>query len=99
MIPARIHALFARPGFTGVAGAVTLLLEDGTCAGVRHPMCRVFFLLLVHPHAGRLLFPVLVWTTFQVFLPFEERMLVRARGRQSSACMERVRFRVCRGIW
>jgi protein-S-isoprenylcysteine O-methyltransferase Ste14 len=86
------------------AGAETPLLKEGPYANVRHPMYRAFVLLalsslLMHPHAGQLLFVVLVVASFVGFVPFEERQLVESRGEAYRAYMQETPYRLFRGIW
>jgi NnrU protein len=85
-------------------GAETPLMTDGPYAKVRHPMYRAaFFLafcsLLVHPHAGQLLFAVMITASFVGFIPFEEHQLIRGRGEQYREYMARTPYRLFYGIW
>jgi protein-S-isoprenylcysteine O-methyltransferase Ste14 len=85
-------------------GFETPLMKEGPYASVRHPMYRaafflVFSSLLVHAHAGQLLFAVLVAASFLGFIPFEERQLIQARGDEYRAYMRQTPYRVFRGIW
>ncbi|UCE87790.1 MAG: isoprenylcysteine carboxylmethyltransferase family protein [Deltaproteobacteria bacterium] len=86
------------------AGAETPLMTEGPYASVRHPMYRaacfiVLCSLLIHPHAGQLLFAVLSAASFLGFVPFEEAQLVRARGEEYREYMRRTPFRAFRGVW
>ena len=58
-----------------------------------------FSSLLIHPHAGQLLFAILTSASFLGFIPFEERQLVRARGETYREYMRTTPYRVFRGIW
>lgn len=99
-------------GLLGVPGAKmshsvgkeTPLLTDGSYASVRHPMYRgaviyCFGSLLIHPNAGQFLFAVLVAASFILFIPFEERQLLKARGKDYQAYMKITRYRLFRGFW
>ena len=66
-------------------GSETPLMTEGPYANVRQPMYRAaFFLtfssLLIHPHTGQVLFATMVAASFLGFIPFEERLLLKARG-------------------
>jgi protein-S-isoprenylcysteine O-methyltransferase Ste14 len=98
--------LLAVPGaeLSHTSGGATPLFQEGPYAQVRHPMYRAFFFLafsslLVHPNAGQLLFAVLVTASFVLFIPFEERQLLRARGEEYRAYMVRTPYRLFRGVW
>lgn len=85
-------------------GAETPLMTDGPYAKVRHPMYRAaFFLafcsLLVHPHAGQLLFAVMITASFVGFIPFEEHQLIRGRGEEYRSYMTQTPYRLFYGIW
>ena len=85
-------------------GAETPLMTEGPYASVRHPMYRGFVFLalsslLIHPHAGQLLFAAMVIASFVGFVPFEERQLLAARGDEYRAYMRATPYRVMRGIW
>lgn len=85
-------------------GAETPLMKEGPYASVRHPMYRGFaFLalssLLIHPHAGQLLFTVMVIASFVGFVPFEERQLLAARGDEYRAYMQETPYRILSGVW
>ena len=76
----------------------------GSYATVRHPMYRALTLLmlsslLVHPHTGQLLFVIMMAASFILFVPIEERLLIKARGEEYKAYMEVTRYRIFRGIW
>ena len=101
-----LHAFLGAPGMdlSHSTDAVTPLMTEGSYASVRHPMYRgamtyTFASLLIHPHAGQLLFAVLVALGFILFIPFEERALIRSRGDEYLAYMKVVRYRVFPGIW
>ena len=86
------------------ADSASPLMTQGSYASVRHPMYRgavtySAFSLLIHPHAGQLLFMVIFALGFILFIPFEEKGLIRSRGEEYSAYMQVVRYRVFRGIW
>ena len=96
--------LGAKDELSHTVGAETPLMQEGPYSTVRHPMYRAFFCLaaaslLVHPHAGQLLFAVMVTGSFVLFIPFEERQLIKARGDQYRDYMRAVPYRVFRGIW
>lgn len=85
-------------------GKETPLMTEGSYAGVRHPMYRgaviyCFGSLLIHPNAGQFLFAVLVAASFVLFIPFEERQLLKARGKDYQAYMKATRYRLFRGFW
>ncbi|MFQ5512989.1 MAG: methyltransferase family protein [Myxococcota bacterium] len=85
-------------------GAETPLMTEGAYAAVRHPMYRaacflVLSSLLMHPHAGQLLFVALCAASFLGFIPVEERQLLSARGAEYRAYMDRTPSRVFKGIW
>jgi len=99
-------AFMGRPGteLSHSADASTPLMTQGSYASVRHPMYRgamtyTFASVLIHPHAGQLVFAALVTLSFFVFIPFEERALIRARGAEYLDYMKVVRFRIVRGVW
>lgn len=101
-----LHAFMGTPGIelSHTSDAVTPLMTEGSYASVRHPMYRgavtyTFASLLIHPHAGQLLFAVLVALGFLLFIPFEERALIRSRGEEYTAYMEVVRYRIFPGVW
>jgi protein-S-isoprenylcysteine O-methyltransferase Ste14 len=101
-----LRAFLGAPGtvLSHSSDATTPLMTEGSYASVRHPMYRgaltyAFASLLIHPHAGQLLFAVGVSLSFILFVPFEERALVRARGEEYLAYMAAVRYRVIRGVW
>ncbi|MGD9647891.1 MAG: hypothetical protein AB7U73_19425, partial [Pirellulales bacterium] len=76
-------------GLVGVPGSIaryshgpeTPLFVEGPYSEVRHPMYRAAMLagvcsLVLHPHAGQLLWTALVGTTFIAFIPVEEAQLL-----------------------
>lgn len=86
------------------ADATTPLMTEGSYASVRHPMYRgavtyTTFSLLIHPHMGQLMFVALVALGFILFIPFEEKGLIKSRGDEYVTYMKVVRYRVFRGIW
>ena len=102
----RLSMMVAVPGHevSHSAGMETPLMSEGSYAQVRHPMYRAFFYLaasslLMHPNTGQLLFAFMVLLSFIVFIPFEERQLVKARGAQYLDYQARVPYRLFRGIW
>ena len=99
-------------GFFGLPGAEqthsvsreTPLLTDGSYAKVRHPMYRgaVFMGLssiVIHPNAAQLVWALAIGATFLLFIPLEERQLLRARGDEYRAYMAVTQYRVFRGLW
>lgn len=101
-----IGSLLGVPGseLSHSAGAETALLTEGPYASVRHPMYRAFFFLafsslLIHAHAGQLLFAVMVTASFLGFIPFEERQLINHRGDNYREYMKKTPYRVFRGVW
>lgn len=101
-----LNSLLGIPGsiLSHTAGAETPLMTDGPYAQVRHPMYRAaFFLafcsLIVHPHAGQLLFAVMITASFVGFIPFEEHQLIKERGDQYREYMAQTPYRLFRGIW
>ena len=56
-------------------------------------------LLLMYPNAAQLLFALLVSASFVCFIPFEERQLIQARGKQYRAYMKKTPYRIFRGVW
>lgn len=101
-----LHAFMGTPGIdlSHSTDTVTPLMTEGSYASVRHPMYRgamtyTFASLLIHPHAGQLLFVVMVALGFILFIPFEERALIRSRGDEYLSYMKIVRYRVLPGIW
>ena len=101
-----IRAFIGTPGteLSHSADADTPLMTEGSYASVRHPMYRgavtyTFASVLIHPHAGQLLFAAMVALSFVLFIPFEEKALIRSRGDQYREYMSVVRYRVFRGIW
>jgi hypothetical protein len=49
--------------------------------------------------AAQLAWAVAIALTFLLFIPIEERQLLRARGEEYQAYMTVTRYRVFRGIW
>jgi protein-S-isoprenylcysteine O-methyltransferase Ste14 len=101
-----IDAFIGMPGteLSHSADTSTPLMTEGSYARVRHPMYRgavtyLLFSLLIHPHAGQLLFVVIIALGFVLFIPFEERGLLKARGDEYTVYMQTVRYRVFPGIW
>ncbi|MFQ5683718.1 MAG: methyltransferase family protein [Candidatus Binatia bacterium] len=101
-----LSSLLGVPGsdLSHSTGGETPLLTEGPYASVRHPMYRAFFFmalssLLLHAHAGQLLFAVMVIASFLGFIPFEERQLIKRRGDEYRDYMRRTPYRVFRGIW
>lgn len=101
-----LRAFMGTPGteLSHSADASTPLMTEGSYASVRHPMYRgavtyAFASLLIHPHAGQLLFAVMFSLSFILFIPFEEKALIRSRGDEYRSYMSVVRYRVFRGIW
>ena len=101
-----LDAFMGKPGteLSHSSDASTPLMIEGSYAKVRHPMYRgavtyTFASLLIHPHAGQLLFAVVVALAFVLFIPFEERALIKARGDEYLEYMKVVRFRIFRGVW
>ena len=86
------------------AAAETPLLTEGSYGKVLHPMYRaaVFLYLsslLIHPHAGQLLFAALVVISFVGFIPLDEAQLLKARGDDYREYQRKVPYRVFPGIW
>ena len=101
-----LNAFLGTPGteLSHSSDGSTPLLTEGSYGKVRHPMYRgavtyALSSLLIHPHTGQLLFSVMVALGFLLFIPFEEKALVKARGDEYTAYMEVVKYRVFRGIW
>lgn len=101
-----LGSLLGMPGaqLSHSVGAETSLMTEGPYARIRHPMYRaafflVFASLLIHPHAGQLLFAVIVAGSFLGVIPFEEHQLIKARGDEYREYMQRTPYRVFRGIW
>jgi protein-S-isoprenylcysteine O-methyltransferase Ste14 len=101
-----LRAFMGMPGaeLSHSADAATPLMTEGSYSSVRHPMYRgavtyTFASLLIHPHAAQLLFAAMVALSFILFIPFEEKALLKARGDEYRAYMEVVRYRVFRGVW
>lgn len=101
-----LGSLLGVPGseLSHTTGAETPLLTEGPYASVRHPMYRAFCYLavsslLIHPHAGQMLFAVMVTASFVGFVPFEERQLIGRRGDEYRKYMEQTPYRIFRGLW
>lgn len=101
-----LGGLLGMPGskLSHSVGTETPLMIEGPYATVRHPMYRAavslaMTSLLIHPHAGQLLFAVMVSISFMVFIPLEEHQLVKARGEEYRAYMRRTPYRVFPGVW
>jgi protein-S-isoprenylcysteine O-methyltransferase Ste14 len=98
--------LVAMPGseLSHTVGSETPLMKEGPYARVRHPMYRAAFLvgfasLLIHPHAGQLVFALLTAGSFVGFIPFEEHQLVQARGEEYRSYMRTTPYRLFYGLW
>ncbi len=103
---AMLEGLVGKPGvaMSHSTDTATPLMTEGSYARIRHPMYRgaltyLGFSMLIHPHAGQLLFVLLVAAGFVLFIPVEERALLRARGDEYRLYMTRVRYRIIPGIW
>jgi protein-S-isoprenylcysteine O-methyltransferase Ste14 len=101
-----LNAFLGGPGIdlSHSADTVTPLMTEGSYASVRHPMYRgaltyTFASLLIHPQVCQLLFAVMVALGFILFIPFEEKALIRSRGDEYLTYMQAVRYRIIRGIW
>lgn len=101
-----LKAFMGTPGteLSHSADGTTPLMTEGSYAIVRHPMYRgavtySFASLLIHPHAGQLLFAALFAASFILFVPFEEKALIKARGQEYTAYMAVVRYRIFPGVW
>lgn len=101
-----LRAFLGAPGtvLSHSSDATTPLMTEGSYASVRHPMYRgaityTFASLLIHPHVGQLFFAAGVSLCFVLFVPFEERALLEARGEEYRDYMAVVRYRVIRGVW
>jgi protein-S-isoprenylcysteine O-methyltransferase Ste14 len=102
----RLAGLLGIPGAEQAwsASADTPLMTQGSYASVRHPMYRgaTFMCLssvVVHPNAAQLAWAVAVALTFVLFIPIEERQLLRARGEEYRAYMQVTRYRLLRRLW
>jgi protein-S-isoprenylcysteine O-methyltransferase Ste14 len=85
-------------------GGETPLFTDGPYAQVRHPMYRAALLagtcaLVVHPHAGQVLWTAMIGLTFIGFIPVEEAQLRAARGEDYRRYCQQTPYRLFRGIW
>jgi len=101
-----LRGLFGIPGTeqTHSAAAQSPLLTTGSYASVRHPMyrgatCMCLASVLVHPNAAQLVWAIAVAATFILFIPLEERQLLRLRGDEYGLYMRVTRYRLVRGIW
>ncbi len=86
------------------AGTETPLMTKGSYAKVRHPMYAGAMILgagglLIHPHMGQLVFTLLIGFTFILFIPIEERMLIKKRGDEYKEYKKQVPYRLFPGIW
>lgn len=84
--------------------AETPLLTEGSYASVRHPLYRGAVMmcvtsLLINPDAAQLVWAIGIALTFILFIPIEERQLLKSRGDEYRAYMEVTRYRIFRGIW
>lgn len=55
--------------------------------------------LLVHANMAQLFWVIVVGASLILFIPFEERELLAARGDEYRAYMQLTRYRLIRGIW
>jgi methanethiol S-methyltransferase len=101
-----LGSLLGLPGtqLSHSVGSETPLMTEGPYGQVRHPMYRAAFYLafcslIVHPHAGQLLFAIMISASFIGFIPFEEHQLLKARGDQYRAYMAQTPYRLFPGIW
>lgn len=101
-----LKGLFGIPGVeqTHSAAAETPLLTSGSYASVRHPMyrgavCMCLASVLVHLNAAQLAWAIAIAATFVLFIPLEERQLLRLRGEAYAVYMQVTRYRLLRGIW
>jgi protein-S-isoprenylcysteine O-methyltransferase Ste14 len=102
----KLDALVGMPGsaVSHTAGDETPLFTEGTYEKIRHPMYRAGLLmglvsLMIHPHAGQLLFAVMVAASFILPIPFEESQLLKARGEGYREYMRQTPWRLFKGIW
>jgi len=98
------NLLGMRSELSHTVGAETPLMTEGPYASVRHPMYRAAFFmafssLLIHPHAGQLLFAILSSVSFLGFIPFEENQLIKARGDAYREYVRKTPYRAFRGVW
>lgn len=82
----------------------TPLRTDGQYAQVRHPMYRAVVLvggsaLVIHPNAAQLLWSLMLGASFIGFIPYEEKLLLEARGDEYRRYCEQTPYRLFRGIW
>ncbi len=101
-----LDSLIGMPGseLSHTVGEEAPLFTKGTYVQVRHPMYRAGTLmglasLMIHPQAGQLLFALLVGFSFILFIPFEEKQLVKARGDVYRDYMRQTPWRLFKGIW
>jgi len=101
-----LKAFMGMPGTTlsHSSDSAAPLMTEGSYASVRHPMYRgavtySFASLLIHPHAGQLLFAAMFALSFILFVPFEEKALLKSRGDEYRNYMAVVQYRIFRGIW
>lgn len=85
-------------------GEQTPLRTEGQYAQVRHPMYRAVVLigasaLVIHPNVAQLLWSAMLGASFIGFIPFEEKLLLEARGDDYRRYCERTPYRLFRGIW
>ena len=86
------------------AGSETPLMTEGSYAKVRHPMYSGAMILgtgglLIHPHMGQLVFTLVIGLTFILFIPIEERLLIKKRGEEYEKYKKKVPYRLFPGIW
>ncbi|WP_374764602.1 methyltransferase family protein [Yunchengibacter salinarum] len=82
----------------------TPLMDKGAYGRVRHPMyagavVATLSSILMHPNAAQAFWAVLVSLTFILFIPIEERQLLKARGDAYRQYREKVRWRLFPGLW
>lgn len=85
-------------------GPETPLFTDGPYARVRHPMYRAAIFsglcsLIIHPHAGQLLWAILIGGTFVAFIPVEERQMIAARGQEYLEYRKKTPYRLFYRLW
>lgn len=99
-------------GFLGVPGnemshshsEETPLLTEGSYAQVRHPMYRAAIFLgassiIMFPNAGQILWVTMIGLTFVLFIPLEEKTLLKYRGDEYREYMKATPYRLFKGIW
>lgn len=101
-----INQFLGVPGsvFSHSVGSETPLMVEGSYANVRHPMYTGAMILgtgglIIHPNMGQLVFTALIGLTFILFIPIEERMLIKARGDEYLEYKKKVPYRLFPGIW